>query len=81
MGGAGLVLDLYVCSCTMPVPGTLIGQNDGIISPGTRVAGDYELANGYWESKLGPLQERPMLLTTELSFYLGSKNMLTGGTF
>lgn len=47
-----------------------------LYSPRTRVAGDYELADGYWESKLGPLQERPMLLTTELSFYPGSKNML-----
>lgn len=54
---------------------------DDIISPGTRVAGDHELANGYWESKLGPLQEWPVLLTTGLSFYLGSKNMVTGGTF
>lgn len=72
---------LYVCSCTTPVPGTLIGQKMALYSPGTRVAGDYELANGYWESKLGPLQERPMLLTTELSFYPGSRNMLIGGTF
>lgn len=39
------------------------------------------MAYGYWESNLGPLQEQPVILTTELSFCPGSKNMLTGGAF
>jgi hypothetical protein len=39
---------------------------EGIRLPGTEVIDDWGLSSGCWESQVGPLQERQVLLTTEL---------------
>ena len=40
---------------------------EGVRSPEIGVTGSYELPCECWELNLGPLEEHPMLLTTELS--------------
>ncbi|EDL01779.1 mCG144933, partial [Mus musculus] len=40
---------------------------EGVRSLETRVTGSSEQSGGYWESNPGPLDEQPVLLTTEPS--------------
>ena len=42
----------------------------GVKSPGTRVTDSCELPCGYWEPNLRPLEEQPVLLTTESALQL-----------
>ena len=49
------VFCLYVCLC------------EGVRSSGARVTDRCELSCGCWELNPGPLEEQPVLLTTELS--------------
>jgi hypothetical protein len=48
---------------------------EGTESPGPRVTGGCELLCGSWDSKLGPLEEQPVLLTTESSLQPHIKNV------
>jgi hypothetical protein len=43
------------------------GLKGGIRSPGTRVTDDFEAPYGFWDSNQGPLEEQPVLITTEPS--------------
>lgn len=43
---------------------------EGIVTPGTEVTDDCKPPYGYWEAKLGLLQEQQELLITELSLLL-----------
>ena len=53
-------------------------------SPGARVTDSYELPCGCWELNLGPLEEQPVLLTTEPflqpTFNLRSQESEAGGS-
>ena len=47
-------------------------------SPRTEVTDGFEPPHGYWESNLGPLEEQPVLLSTEpslqpLAIYFGEE--------
>ena len=48
----------------------------GVRSSGTGVASRCELPCGCWELKLGPLEEKPMLLTPEPSLLVPLRNMI-----
>lgn len=55
----------------MPQPSAFEGgSEEGVGSPGTGIAGGYEVPCGCWEVNLSPLEQQPVLLTTEPSLHL-----------
>jgi hypothetical protein len=48
----------------------LLAVPEGTVPPKTRVTDDSEPLFGSWEKNVGPLEEQPMLLTTELPHQL-----------
>ena len=64
-----LILELDECFylCVTRVPGAHLGQKRLADPAGTGVVDDRELPCGCWESNLEPLEEQPVLLTTEPS--------------
>jgi hypothetical protein len=55
------------CLCTVCVPWCPKRPEEGVRSHGTGVRERCEPPWGCWESNLGPLEEQPVLLTTDLS--------------
>jgi hypothetical protein len=56
---------IYICIMFMKC---LQRPGEGIRPAGTVVTGNCELPFGCWELNSGPLEEQPVLLTTEPSF-------------
>ena len=60
---------LHECLCTVCVQ-HLQWPEEGAESPRIEVTGYWELPCRNWESNPGPLEEQPVLLTTELLLQL-----------
>lgn len=54
----------------MPQLSAFGGSEEGVGSPGTGIAGGYEAPCGCWEVNLSPLEQQPVLLTTEPYLHL-----------
>ena len=59
------------CLCATYAPGAL-----GVKSSATEVTDGYESPDGCWELNLGPLQERKILSTAELTLQLKKWNLI-----
>lgn len=62
------VFSLHVFLCITYVPGAPRRPEEDIRCPGTGVKDGCEQLCGCWGSNLGPLEEKPMVLTTKPSF-------------
>jgi len=56
---------MYVC-----VPHACLIPEEVMVSPGTGVTDRYEPPCGCWKLSLGPLEDKPVFLTTDPSLYL-----------